>query len=222
MNRLFNLDSPIMVFLSKLADLMILNIITFICCLPIVTIGASLTAMHYVLLKLVRKEEGYIVKAFLKSFKENFKQATICWLIILLIFIIFIGDFWILNYSGIVIHQAIGTAFLIVVILTMMGLLYVFPVLSRFENPVSKTFKNSYLMAIYAFPKTIAMMLLNLLPLVCVYYSFNFIPVIFVLGISGPAYMCAFLYSATFKKFEPEVEKERDDGDYWILPEEEI
>ena len=58
MNRLFNLDSPIMVFLGKVGDLIWLNVLTMICCIPIVTVGASITALHYVSIKMVRNEEG--------------------------------------------------------------------------------------------------------------------------------------------------------------------
>ena len=53
MSKIFDLDSPFMRVLNRVADLMILNLVTLICCLPVVTIGASLTAMHYVLLKMV-------------------------------------------------------------------------------------------------------------------------------------------------------------------------
>ena len=72
MGKLFDLDSPIMNFLGKLADLIILNILAFICCIPIVTAGASMTALYYVCLKMVRNNEGYIMKSFFKSFKQNF------------------------------------------------------------------------------------------------------------------------------------------------------
>ena len=71
--KFFNLDSPVMQALGKMADLMWLNILTLIFCIPVVTVGASLTAMHYMALKIVRNEECYITKGFFKSFKENFK-----------------------------------------------------------------------------------------------------------------------------------------------------
>ena len=92
MGRFFNIDSPIMVGLNKLADLIWLNILTFICCIPIITVGASITALNYVALKMVRNEEGYVTRSFFKSFKQNFKQATIIWLIMLLVAAIIIGD----------------------------------------------------------------------------------------------------------------------------------
>ena len=69
MGKFFNLDSPIMRVLATLADMCLLNLMTLIGCIPIVTAGASITAMHYVLLKMVRNKEGYIWKDFWKSFK---------------------------------------------------------------------------------------------------------------------------------------------------------
>ena len=47
MGKFFNLDSPLMSGLSKLADLIWLNILAFICSIPIITIGASMTALNY-------------------------------------------------------------------------------------------------------------------------------------------------------------------------------
>ena len=60
--KFFNLDSPVMQALGKMADLMWLNILTLICCIPVVTVGASLTAMHYMALKIVRNEECEVLR----------------------------------------------------------------------------------------------------------------------------------------------------------------
>ena len=73
--KIFDLDSPLMNVLNKMADLMWLNILTLICCIPVITAGAALTSMHYVALKIVRNEESYITRSFFKSFKTNFRQA---------------------------------------------------------------------------------------------------------------------------------------------------
>jgi uncharacterized membrane protein YesL len=81
--RIFNAESPLMEGLSKVADLVILNLLVLLCCIPVITAGAALTGMHYVLLKMARDEEGYIVRSYFKSFKENFLQATGMWLIFL-------------------------------------------------------------------------------------------------------------------------------------------
>ncbi|MGN1184899.1 MAG: DUF624 domain-containing protein, partial [Oliverpabstia sp.] len=76
MNNLFNPDNKFFTFMGKVADLMILNLLCIVCCLPIVTAGASITALYYVTLKIARNEETYIARGFFHSFKENFKQAT--------------------------------------------------------------------------------------------------------------------------------------------------
>ena len=90
--KLFNLDSPVMVFLSKVANLMILNVLTIICCIPIFTAGAAITALYYVTIKMARGDDPYIIKGYFKSFKENFKQATIIWLIMLVVIAIIAVD----------------------------------------------------------------------------------------------------------------------------------
>ena len=85
MRSFFNLDNPLMQFLSTLTDIVILNVISLICCIPVVTIGASLTALHYVTIRMARKEEGYIIRDFFKSFRQNFIQSTVIWLLFLVI-----------------------------------------------------------------------------------------------------------------------------------------
>lgn len=93
MGSFFNMDSPVMRFLSRLCDLMILNILCLICCIPIVTIGASITALYSVTLKMVKGEDSYIAKGFFKGFRQNFKISTIIWLILLVIGALLAFDF---------------------------------------------------------------------------------------------------------------------------------
>ena len=99
MGKIFDMDSPVMRFLNRVGDLLILNILMIICCIPVITVGAAYTAMHYVILKMIRGEEGYLIKGFFKSFAGNFKQATVLWLIMLLVIAIYVGDIFIFNYS---------------------------------------------------------------------------------------------------------------------------
>ena len=205
MNKFFNPDSPAMRFLSKMADLMILNIAALLCCLPIITIGASLTAMHYVLLKMVRNEEGYILRSFFKSWKENFKQATIIWFPILLFIIVFTGDLMIFKYSGIEFPQILKALLLAAAVFVYMVSCYVFPILSRFHNTVRNTWKNALLMSICSFPRTVAMMVLYILPFAACLNMMT-IPLVFFFGLSLPAYASAILYDKIFRKYAPEEE----------------
>lgn len=219
MGRIFNLDSPVMSFLNKMADLIYLNFLTLICCIPIITIGASLTALNYVTLKIVRNEEGYITRSFFKSFKQNFKQATIIWLIMLLFFFIFVGDIFIFSYAQIPFPGWLKIALIAVGVLVLFATIHVFPVLSRFENTVKNTFKNSMLMGILSLPKTIVMIVCWAIPVVVIIFFTQMLPIVFAFGISGPVFLSALLYNGTFKRFEPKEETESSD-DWFIDPNE--
>ena len=69
MNRFFNMDNKFFVFMGRVADLLLLNFLCILCCIPVVTAGASITALYYVTLKMARDEESYIARSFFRSFK---------------------------------------------------------------------------------------------------------------------------------------------------------
>ena len=92
-----NPDGRIMSFLAKLGDMFILNIMYLVCCIPVVTIGAATTALYYNTLKMAENREAYVWKDFLKSFRQNFRQATIIWMIILVIGAVLVGDFLVMG-----------------------------------------------------------------------------------------------------------------------------
>jgi uncharacterized membrane protein YesL len=204
MNKIFDMDSPFMRFLNRVADLLILNILVMVCCIPIITAGAAFTAMHYILLKMVRGEEGYLVRNFFKSFRQNFKQATAIWLIILLFVAVFAGDTLVFTYSTVEFPAVFKIVLVAAGIFVGMISTYVFPLLARFENTVKNTIKNATLLAVANLPKTLAMVVFYILPLIIGYMSTYSYVFIFMFGLSLPAYAAAYLYSEIFKKFEPE------------------
>lgn len=220
MSKIFDLDSPFMRVLNRIADLMILNFLMLICCLPIFTIGAACTGMHYVLLKTVRGEEGYLVRGFFKSFKQNFRQATILWLLMLVVIGVYVGDFLIFSYSGVKFPTILMIAILAIAIVFLMVSVYVFPVLSRFDNTVKNTLKNAFCMAILNLPKTLLMIVLLVLPLVIMYFSAYATIFVILFGISAPAYASAYLYSGIFKKFEPEEQTVVPDEEFSVKTDE--
>ena len=205
--KLFNLDSPVMVFLTKVANLMILNLLTIICCIPIITVGPAVTALYYVPIKMARGDEPYIVKSYFKSFKENFKQATILWIVMLALIIVLILD-WevvVLMMSGTgakIMKVVLG----VVTIFFVMTALYIFPVLSRFENTIKQTVKNAFLISIMSLPKTVVIILIHLLPLGLLLLTIQALPFLFLLGMPAVAYLSSMMFVRVFKKFEPEEE----------------
>lgn len=220
MGKLFDLDSPVMTFLSKMADLIILNFVTIIFCLPVITLGASVTAMHYVALKIVRNEECYILKAFFKSFKQNFKQATLMWLIMLAFIIIYVLDFFVLRFSTVVLPDWVRVLLLAVGVVAVFATKHAFPLLAKFENTIGRTFKNSLLVGVMILPKTILMMVMSVVPLAIAIYFPAAMPVVIMFGVSGPALFNAWLYNKTFKRFEPAEEEIVSDEEWTIAVEE--
>ncbi len=211
--KIFNIDSPLMQWLGKLADLMIINILTVICCIPIFTIGPALTAAHYVCLKMVRDEECYIVRSYFKSFKQNFRQGTIIWLIILASILILIGDYYIITKSGLEFHKVLKIAILVVGIVLLMVTVFVFPVLAKFDNTIKVTIKNALFMAILQLPKTVLMAVLYVLPVFILVFWVEVVPVVMMLGISVPIFLSAMLYNKFFQKIEDNTLKAQEEAE---------
>lgn len=207
MGRIFNLDSPVMQVLNKIADLFWLNILTMLCCLPIITAGAALTAAHYVGLKMARNEENYITKDFFKSFKLNFKQATPIWLLVLLIAAIFGMDYLIITRTSLQIPKVLQFIILMVAMLFLFMVMWVFPVQAKFDNKIPRTIRNAFSLSIAQLPRTILMVILYILPYVICLLSYRIMPLFFVFGISAPVYFSAKLYNKMFKRLEERIQE---------------
>ncbi len=220
MKGIFGYEGKFFSFMDKIGSLFWINLLTFICCIPIVTIGASLTACYYVTLKMVRNEEGYLTKSFFKSFKMNFKQSTAIWLIGLVLGFVFFADIHIINSnpSGTVpFSNVIFIAIGIFSIICLMTGTYVFPILAKFDNTVKNTIKNAFLMSVINLPKTIILIVTNLMfpaLLVAVIMTGKalwVIPVVLCFGISASAYLCSRILVKIFDKYIPEESSEGDD-----------
>ena len=148
MNNLLNPEGKLMLLFTKIAYSAYLNVLWFLCCLPIVTAGASTTALFYVTLKVARDEEGSITRSFFRSFRQNFKKATIIWLILLALGIVLALDgyvFYHMHSENVV--WTLGTAiFFVALAAYAIILMYIFPLLARFENTIKAMFLNSIML----------------------------------------------------------------------------
>ena len=90
--NLFSYDSPFSRFLYFVADIVTLHFLWILYSLPIITIGASTTALYYSCMKRIRTGEGYVTQNFRKSFRQNFKQSTILWIVLVLVGLVFSID----------------------------------------------------------------------------------------------------------------------------------
>lgn len=209
MNRLFSLDNPFMQFLSKICDLLILNVIFIFSCIPIFTIGASLSALYTITLKMVRHEEPYIVKGFFKAFVSNFKQGTIIWLLSLIAFIFFRYDYTLASSMN---NSVIQLLLLVVILLFISAFLYVFPIISHFICTTKQAIRNAFMMSLGHFPYTLIMLAyfaLIAFLLTASTTTFGFVVgASMVCGFSVTAFLFCLLFHRIFKKYEPkEVEE---------------
>lgn len=150
--NLFSYDSRFTQVLMKLVYSSYLNILWFICSIPIFTIGASTTALYYTCLKIVRNEEGNVTKTFFKSFKENFRQATVIWLILFVIGSFLAFDFYVLynlRLNTAMPMAAFWTILLAIligaIIIYLIVLFMIFPLQASVINTTPNMFKNAFL-----------------------------------------------------------------------------
>lgn len=202
MKGIFNLDSPFISFLSRLADLMILNLWTLICCIPIVTIGTSLTSMYYVLLRLRNEEIDSVTRDFFHSFKMNFKQSTLMWAMYLLAIVVLWEDYYLMYVVGSQTLLRLRYAVYIATALVLVSITWSFVQLSRYHNSIRRIILNSFRIGFAHFIRTLAMALLTLMPIVVVALYPPAIPIMLVMGVSLPGYLQTMLFSPVLKKLE--------------------
>lgn len=209
--RFFGMDTKLYRFFAMAWNLIYLNLMTLLLCIPVVTAGASLTAMHYVLLKLIRGEEGYLWRMFLDAFRKNFRQATILWIAVLALFFSYRVDWVVISGAGVSYAKPVRYGIMIVAIITFMLFQFLYPVLSHFENSVLMTVQNAVILSVSKFPRTIVMTLVWVIPYEILIHSFALFPLLLMLGLSLPGFVCAKLYDPVFRLLEPEEEEEEED-----------
>ena len=192
MGKIFDMDNPVFRTISKLVDLIWLNIIFIIFSLPVVTIGASVTA---------RDREGYMWAGFWKSFKENFKQSTIIWIIMILVATVLGTDIYFF-YSNTAGYAKFLLAFMLGISLVCLCIAtYIFPLQAQFENTIKQTLKNALLMAIRHLPWTILIVVILGISAVLIWL---FVGIAIFFGFGLTAFVLSFIFNHIFIRYIPE------------------
>lgn len=222
--RFFDPDGPVREGFDLIVNLIFLNFLTIVCCIPVITIGASFTALHYTALKLVRHEDAGVAKLFFRSFKENLKPGIGASFIMIIV-----GGF--LGFDLYATTWIQGDPFFVkfaIALLTLLAAAFVFtatfffPVQAKLVASLKQNIVNAFKMALSHFGMTILMVVLNFLPFVACYYFFTLLaaeiqgpfiitaPLLFVFGLSVPAYFDAKLYNRIFLKLEGKEDERKD------------
>lgn len=165
MQNLFSPDSVFMRVMSRIGDLLLLNLLFLLTCIPLITVGAAVTAMYSVTFRFDTDSEASVIRSYLRAFRADWKQSTVIWLVVLLC-----GGsscFNMLLFSrlpGIFSFASVLFALLLVLVLLTAG--FVFPLLSQFDNPVMVTLKNAFALSLGFLPRAVLIAVVNLLPLI--------------------------------------------------------
>lgn len=199
--KFFSVDSPFYKFISRLWDIVQLNFCWLLCSLPIVTVGASTVAACSVALKMAEDTEGYIARSFFKAFKENFKCGIPLGLLTMVAAYAVYLDFQFFNATESVLFLIMG---IVAVFVFIMGLLYAFPLMARYENSLVGTLKNSYDIATRYFLQTLLAAFVIALEIALFWWN---VTLMFVGVIVGPALVIYTVCAFAIRLFR-QIEKE--------------
>lgn len=212
--KAFNQSGWFYRFLSRLWDLLVLNFLFLLTSIPIITIGASASALYSVTLKAVRNEESYLVRSYLSAFKENAGKATLLWCVWVAAGIILGVDIFVLGKASDFGNILILGGWVCAIVWMLSGL-YLLPLQARFENSPVRTFLNSLAVAVHFLPCTVQLIgIFAAIPMIGIALAFLapslvswYCSLFFFVGFGGTAYIVSFLYRRLFDRLEEKVTK---------------
>ena len=156
--RFFVIDSPVMRFLARIGDLIILNLIFVVSCVPVVTIGTALSALYSVAMRIVRGEDPAVIREYVKAYKMNFKDATVVWLILAAVGGLLFLDFRLIGMFKGSLYTVLRLLLGVVLGIWLLIFQYVFAYIGRFKNSVFQSLKNALFLSAAHIPSTVMLL----------------------------------------------------------------
>lgn len=208
MNEIFNYDGKFARAIQKVADIIIASVLWIVGCIPLITVGTSTTALYYASIKSVLGE-GSTVKNFFKSYKDNLKQSIVVEVVLLIVaYIMYLN--WNIGFKMMENSTIFKVFFFVVLAWILFVVSYIFPILARFTLTTRHLFVNAFIMSIKNLPKTIFIILTNMLPIVCfvvrVDYVIKLLPLIIVVVPGLVGYLNAIMFNKIFEPYIPKDE----------------
>lgn len=206
MVSLFSINSPLWRFTDKVLHLLWLNLLWLLCSLPVITTGASTTALYAVTLKYAKDQEGYITREFFHAFRENFTQSTVVSLLLTAIGLLLGVDFIVYargTHTGPLSLLLLAAFFTSLLIYTFLSL-YIYAVIAKFKNTTLLCLKNALILSMYHWPSSVAMTATGVFILVV---GMLFFPPVLFLGFALFAYISSRFFVRIFEQYENPNEK---------------
>ena len=191
-----NSDSLIFRIGNKVFDVIAVSLLWFVCCIPVITAGASTTALYDTVFRNIRQNRAYCYKGFLKCFKDNFKNTVQSSIIFAILTVVSMWDISLALGGGSVI-SGYQITFFILWILAMTWAIWTFALTARFENNWKNTLKNGLLMFFAHLPVTLGMAVIFALSAMLVWD----IPVLIVVLPVGGMLLDSFMLEKVFKRY---------------------
>lgn len=221
----FNEDNFLYIFLMKVWDLVLMNLLFVVCCIPVITIGPAFTAMYTCTLKMVKGNHIGTFKTFWRAFKLNFKQSLAAWIGILAVSFILWTNYNFLKVQGGSVAEMLFYITLVFVVLLFAYSIYIFPVIAAFEGTMKMQLRNAFVFFMKHFVKTILMTLLSGLAILITFWDVQLQPLYvfcwFFFLFAVLAYINSHWLYKMFKPYlpeeeEPEMDRYIDDGGAYL------
>ena len=199
---MFRVDGPTIQAAIKFAKVLYVHVLTLFCCIPFITAGAAFTALEYSLLKIAREEDGGVTSEFFDSFKANFKQATILWLVYVVAIALALFDVYFFMKIDTGINKIMMYALCIIALVLILNLTWGFVLLSRYNNSGLKTFRYALRVSLAYFGSTLPMLALVAIPFYLAIENIESAPYVIVLGVSLSGFIRPKIYGKVFDKIE--------------------
>lgn len=209
---IFKPDNLFNEVMTKIFDILLLNFLWLLCSLPVITFGASATALYYMMMKLVRDEESSIVRGFFKAFKENFRQSLPVTALFFVFAAVLTVDFHVLGQTGTGSASVMYGGCLALLVFGAAVFGYTIPLLAKFDNSVKNTLVNGVRIAATHLPQTLVMVVINIAPLAWFLLSPDTFSVIFWVWVFAGEGISAFLISKVVVKVFDEFIPEKESG----------
>lgn len=196
--------NPVIDFINTLCNFFVLNLVFLITCIPVFTIGCSLSSLYYVMSKETKGEYGYLVRTYIREFKRNFKNGTLAFLPFLGTgcMIVFNLLFW--PIRGTALSSGITGLLIAFSVIWLIVFHYTFPLVGRFVNTPVNSIKNAWGLAVRNLKWTLALLLIDVCTACfCLFTPLDTVLMIFLsLGFVLIAYGQSFIFNKVFSPYE--------------------
>ncbi len=210
MGNIFRWDSPLMKFMTLITNLVCLNVLWLLCCLPVITAGAATTAMYYVVFQYITKQDDGVLKPFFRGFRENFRGVTPIWILNLLIGAALCAEIFYLSRGA---QPWLIMIFAVLLFIYGGASLCLYPLLARYDAPVKRAIWNSFALVTRHFVSTAIVIALHAVPILLALFApdrFWKSSIVWLMGgFSLIAYLSGRIWMTVFRKHEPSPEEQK-------------